>query len=81
VFNVFNFQTATLVDENFTYKPVLPVKDGSPANLPGGSDPKVVVVTDDGERAMTADDVNKNFKQPTQYQAPRQVRFGIRYTF
>jgi hypothetical protein len=77
VFNVFNFQTATLVDENYTYKAVLPVKDGTPADLPG----KVIVVSDDGERPMTDDDVNQNFKKPTQYQSPRQVRFGIRYTF
>lgn len=78
VFNIFNFQTATLVDENYTYAAVLPVKDGTPADVPS----KVVVVGSDGsERPMTADDVNANFKKPTQYQSPRQVRFGVRYTF
>ncbi|WNG49913.1 TonB-dependent receptor [Archangium minus] len=77
VFNLFNFQTATLVDENYTYKAVLPVVDGTTSDVPG----KAVVVTDDGERPMTQDDVNPNFKKATQYQSPRQVRFGIRYTF
>ncbi|QRK08902.1 TonB-dependent receptor [Archangium violaceum] len=78
VFNIFNFQTETLVDENYTYAAVLPVKDGTPADLPN----KVVVVGSNGDqRAMTADDVNPNFKKPTQYQSPRQVRFGVRYTF
>jgi outer membrane receptor protein involved in Fe transport len=77
VFNMFNFQTATQVDENYTYASVLPVKNGSISDLPNA----VKVVTDDGERAMTEEDENPNFMQPTQYQAPRQVRFGIRYTF
>ncbi len=77
VFNIFNFQTATRVDENYTYSAVLPVKGGTKEDLPG----KVVVVSDDGERPMTKDDENPNFGKPTQYQSPRQFRVGLRYTF
>jgi hypothetical protein len=57
--------------------------DGKPADLPG----KVVINTGDREADrndpiyLSEDQVNKNFKQPNQYQSPRQFRFGIRYTF
>ncbi len=85
VFNIFNFQTATSVDENYTYKAVLPIKNGTEADLTpdaSGNIEKLRVVTDEGDRAFNvADDKNKNFGKPTQYQAPRQIRFGIRYTF
>jgi outer membrane receptor protein involved in Fe transport len=85
VFNIFNFQTATSVDENYTYKAVLPIKNGTVADLTpdaAGNIEKLRVVTDEGDRAFNvADDKNKNFGKPTQYQAPRQIRFGIRYTF
>jgi hypothetical protein len=30
---------------------------------------------------LTDEDLNPNFKKPTQYQAPRQIRFGLKYTF
>ncbi len=34
------------------------------------------------ERAtLTESDLNDNFKKPLQYQTPRQVRLGLRYTF
>jgi hypothetical protein len=85
VFNIFNFQTATAVDENYTYKAVLPIKDGTETDLTPdelGNIEKLRVVTDEGDRAFNIDeDKNKNFGKPIQYQAPRQIRFGIRYTF
>jgi outer membrane receptor protein involved in Fe transport len=83
VFNLFNFQTATRVDESYTFEPIYPLEGGTPADLPG----KVVINTGDREADrndpiyLSEDQVNKNFNQPNQYQSPRQFRFGIRYTF
>lgn len=58
VFNLFNFQRATRVDEHYTHVAVLPL--GTP---------------------LTEADLNPDFKQPLQYQTPRQVRVGLRYAF
>jgi hypothetical protein len=83
VFNLFNFQTATRVDETYTTESIYPLVGGTPADLPG----KVRINTGDAHTDeeeptyLTQDQVNKNFKQPNQYQAPRQFRFGLRYTF
>jgi TonB dependent receptor len=83
VFNLFNFQRATLVDETYTFESIYPLVDGKPGDLPG----KVRLNT--GDRAadeenpiyLSEDQVNPNFRRPAQYQAPRQVRLGILYTF
>jgi len=83
VFNLFNFQTATGVDESYTFESIYPLVGGTPSDLPG----KVVINTGDREADRTdpvylsEDQLNPNFKQPNRYQAPRQFRFGIRYTF
>jgi outer membrane receptor protein involved in Fe transport len=85
VFNLFNFQAATGVDEDFTYKAVLPIKSGTVADLTPdaeGNIEKLRVLTDEGTRAFNVEaDMNRNFGRPTQYQAPRQMRVGLRYTF
>ncbi|RJS20106.1 TonB-dependent receptor [Corallococcus sp. H22C18031201] len=78
LFNLFNFQGVTSVDNTYTTATVYPVANGKKGDLPGSvqkapdSDPKVF---------LTDDDVNPNFGKPTQYQPPRQVRLGLRYTF
>ncbi len=80
VFNLFNFQTATRVDETYTLESVLPIKGGRPSDLPGN----VRLNTGDPDAEpvyLTQDQVNPNYRQPEQYQAPRQFRFGVRYTF
>jgi hypothetical protein len=83
VFNLFNFQTTTRVDESYTFESIYPLVGGKPSDLPG----QVVLNTGDKEadaedpHYLSDDQVNPNFKQPNQYQAPRQFRFGIRYTF
>jgi outer membrane receptor protein involved in Fe transport len=79
VFNLFNFQTATKVDESYTFEEVLPVPDGTEADLPTATSPGKVRRNSGG--LLSADDVNPNFRQPKEYQAPRQLRFGLRYTF
>jgi hypothetical protein len=83
VFNLFNFQTTTRVDESYTFESIYPLVGGKPSQVPDN----VVINTGDpvGDKEnptyLTADQVNPNFKQPNQYQSPRQFRFGIRYTF
>jgi long-subunit fatty acid transport protein len=81
VFNVFNFQGVTSVDQNYTFASVLPVEGGVKA---GDLKPEMITKINDDtgeEEEFTADDINKNFKKPTAYQAPRQIRVGLKYTF
>ena len=86
VFNLFNFQGVDAVDQSYTTRDVLPIEGGKPSDLPGnvqyipGNEP----TDDDGNPipfGARDGDINKNFKNPTRYQPPRQMRFGIRYTF
>ncbi|HTJ81132.1 MAG TPA: TonB-dependent receptor [Polyangiaceae bacterium] len=74
IFNLFNFQEVTAVDDNYTYASVLPVKDGTPGDL------KSKLTHPDGSPVEDAE-LNKNFGHPTSYQAPRQFRFGVKATF
>ncbi len=69
VFNLFNFQTVTATDEIFTNSTVTPTT-GSLANL-----------KDANGNPIYRNQLNPNFGQPTQYQAPRTFRFGLRGTF
>ncbi len=94
VFNMFNFQAATGVDNTFTTSDVLPFqttdKDPQAAacitegpNCPAGAT-NVSTSTrgPNGEFVkLSRDEINSNFKQPTSYQPPISVRFGIRFTF
>jgi hypothetical protein len=76
VFNIFNFQEYTAVDQNYTNVAVLPIEGGK---VEGELTPDKVTRTN-GKKLAEAD-LNRNFKNPTQYQAPRQVRIGLKYTF
>ncbi len=82
VFNIFNFQGVTSVDQNYTFASVLPVEGGVKA---GDLKPEMITKINDDtlqpDGTLSEDDINKNFKKPTQYQAPRQIRLGLRYTF
>jgi hypothetical protein len=80
VFNLFNFQQATRVDETYTYEAVLPLKDVNAGDINPRMITKVNANTGAAE-PLTSDDLNGNFKKPLQYQTPRQVRLGIRYSF
>ncbi|NBD07860.1 TonB-dependent receptor [Corallococcus silvisoli] len=80
VFNLFNFQTADRVDSSYTFAEVLPIYDPKTKTSGSVADLDKVPLAD-GSGYLSADDVNKNFKNPDRYQAPRQVRFGVRYTF
>ena len=85
VFNLFNFQGVESVDESYTFEQVLPVYDaktntpGSVADLPTADSAGNVPAAAGGKLAY--EDVNQNYKNPDRYQAPRQIRFGVRYTF
>jgi len=67
VFNIFNFQTVTAVDENFTFGTLAPIEGGTKAQA------------DALDPATTGK--NPNFLKPTQYQSPRSIRFGVKMTF
>ncbi len=70
VFNLFNFQAATIVDETYTRDFVKPIPNGSQADLESLKSTEGLPVA-----------VNPNFKNPVQYQAPRNVRFGVKVSF
>lgn len=95
LFNIANFQAATAVDQNLTYTGSLPlvsepgkspqvnaclagnaVPGCDPNNLPIRINPQIA-----GRTHLLASELNPNFKQPTAYQAPFSVRFGIKLTF
>jgi len=71
VFNLFNFQSATAVDQRYTSETVDAIVGGTHADLESlkarGTDRTVVV--------------NPNFGKPTAYQSPRSIRFGARLSF
>ncbi len=89
VFNALNSQTATSVDQNYTYDDVLPIVNGVCHNKTGaqGSNPIAGAVGDCPDLAYlrTSDGrpvtVNKNFGRATSYQAPLSVRFGLTLAF
>lgn len=74
VFNLFNFQSVTLRDETYTFDTVLPIADGSEEDLAG-----LTSLDADGNPVPAV--VNPNFGNPTAYQTPRRVQFGVRFTF
>ena len=76
VFNVFNFQAVTARDERYTQTPVQPIVNGTVQSLNTPSPIKLL-----GGGTLTPGEVNMNFGQPTQYQDPRQFRFGLRTPF
>ncbi|MBL8909336.1 MAG: TonB-dependent receptor, partial [Archangium sp.] len=96
VFNMFNFQAVTAVDQTITQSDVLPfvtnAKDPQTAAcLAGNNQPQcaggntaISTTAQDADGnyiPLTKDELNTNFKQPTAYQSPISVRFGIRFSF
>jgi hypothetical protein len=70
VYNVANFQAATVVDENYTFSDVVPIKGGSLSDLETHTDVE-------GNPIVK----NPNFGKPLAFQSPRQFRFGVRLNF
>jgi outer membrane receptor protein involved in Fe transport len=80
VFNLFNSQQVTRVDENYTYATVLPLQGVKAEELTPDRVTRLDETT--GEpRSLTESELNPSFKKPLQYQTPRQVRLGLRYVF
>lgn len=85
VFNLFNFQQVTGVDQTLTNTRVLPIEQGGNPNdfqkcftdTPNEDCP---IRTTTGAPIAEAD-INPNFKRPTAYQAPRSIRLGAKLTF
>ncbi|RKH90566.1 TonB-dependent receptor, partial [Corallococcus praedator] len=87
VFNLFNFQQYTDVDQTFTTARVYAIEQGgTPDNLTACLDKtpnencQVFTATATSVR-ITEADVNPNFKRPTAYQAPRSIRLGAKLSF
>ncbi len=72
VYNIFDFQAATLLDPNYTYSNVLPCN--------GGTAPTCIKHSD-GSSFNAKSEVNPNYGQPLTYQDPRQFRLGAKVTF
>jgi hypothetical protein len=70
VYNVANFQSATAVDENYTYSDVIPIEGGTRQDLETHTD----VLGEPIEK-------NPNFGNPIAFQSPRVFRFGVRLNF
>jgi outer membrane receptor protein involved in Fe transport len=77
VFNLFNFQQVTEVDQNYTLDSpgVAPVPNGNPATDKGK------IVNDVTGQPVQPSQVNSRFFQPASYQPIRQVRFQARLSF
>ncbi|WP_235880096.1 TonB-dependent receptor [Polyangium aurulentum] len=80
VFNLFNLQTATSFDQEFTRANVRPIPNGTTADLPTKTSAGKLVNFKDGS-AFDPVAQNPNYGKPTAYQTPRQVRINMRVTF
>ncbi len=89
VFNLFNFQQVTDVDQTFTTAEVKPIElNGKPSDVdscltPGNPACRIYLASSTAENPVTisASDLNPNFKRPIAYQAPRSIRFGLKLSF
>ncbi|GEN07131.1 Carboxypeptidase regulatory-like domain-containing protein [Myxococcus fulvus] len=85
VFNVFNFQQHTAVDQTLTTTRVYAIEQGGkPADLSAclvANNPDCKVISTATNLPIGPVDINPNFKRPTAYQAPRSVRLGAKLTF
>jgi hypothetical protein len=71
IFNLFNQRAPLTVDNEYTSNFVAPVQNGRPADILSLRD------------AFTGNPIvtNSNYGQPTSYQAPLSMRFGVRVSF
>ncbi len=71
IYNLFNFQAATLQDPNYTFAAVLPCLSGTaPACIRQANGQK-----------FDKTSINPDYGQPQAYQDPRQWKFGAKVTF
>jgi len=92
IFNIFNFQEVTAVDEDYTLAEVRPLVDAKPVKGADGKlTPKLCSGPDDtatdclrygdGTPFDAKTDKNPNYGKPAAYQSPRTFRFGAKITF
>ena len=82
VFNLFNFQQVTAVDQNYTFAQVRPLVGERPVRVGDGLEPDAArLVRRNGTPFDPATDRNPNFGEPSGYQSPRTFRFGMRMSF
>nr|WP_307734677.1 TonB-dependent receptor [Pyxidicoccus parkwaysis] len=96
VFNLFNFQQYTNVDQTLALNRVYAIEQGGKqSDLSACLDAynpacRIVPISEaeytvlpDGTKLprIRASDINPNFKRPTAYQAPRSIRFGAKLSF
>lgn len=85
VFNLFNFQQYTNVDQTLTNTRVYAIEQGGkPEDLTAcltENNPGCKVISTASNQPITPADINPNFKRPTAYQAPRSIRFGAKLSF
>lgn len=78
VFNLFNQQPATKLDEIWSYQNINPIVGGDAEDLKHA---KLLDANGDPTRATATSAKNPNFGQPTEAAEPRSVRFGLALTF
>nr|WP_269744504.1 TonB-dependent receptor [Stigmatella aurantiaca] len=84
VFNLFNFQQYTAVDQTLTTTRVYAIEQGgSPAGVDAcvTGQGECTVISTATNKPITTADINPNFKRPIAYQAPRSVRLGAKISF
>jgi outer membrane receptor protein involved in Fe transport len=84
VFNLFNFQQYTAVDQSFTFTRVYALEHGETiqdveACQSSGGDCKVISTATG--KPIAPEEINPNFKRPTAYQSPRSIRLGAKISF
>ncbi|WP_338863548.1 TonB-dependent receptor [Myxococcus stipitatus] len=85
VFNLFNFQQYTAVDQTLTFTRVYAIEQGGkPEDLAAcltPNNPGCKVISTATNQPILPSDINPNFKRPTTYQAPRSIRLGAKLSF
>ena len=82
VFNAFNFQSETKVDERYTIASVAPVRGGGRSDVAGCTGGGGACnLTQANGTPFDPTTANPNFGNAVQFQEPRTVRFGARMTF
>jgi hypothetical protein len=81
VFNVFNFQAATLFDEIYTDADVNPIQNCKEGVADSCTQEDLGKLQNTDTSAFDPLAKNPNFGQPLEYQAPRTVRLGVRWSF
>jgi outer membrane receptor protein involved in Fe transport len=83
VFNLFNFQEVTDMDQTFTFTRVYAIEqNGKPSDVLNCRDGgECGVISTATNAPITKSDINPNYGRATAYQAPRGIRLGARLSF